>query len=98
MFGVTFADGEEELVILAIVQRLPPFRGKVLKQGVGVLELVIDESGAVESARMRVPLNPIYDKTVLDSAKSWQYQPASVNGTPVRFRKLLQVSLVPPER
>jgi TonB family protein len=80
---------------ITIVQRVPPFRGKVLKEGVGILEVIIDETGGVESARMRVSLNGAYDKLVLDAAKTWQYQPASFNGVPVRFRKLVQVSLVP---
>jgi TonB family protein len=93
-----FGIGEPNVVApIAIVQRLPPFRGRVLREGVGILEVIIDESGAVESARMRVPLNAAYDKVVLDAAKSWQYQPATVNGVPVRFRKLVQVTLVPPE-
>jgi hypothetical protein len=80
---------------VTIVQRVPPFRGKVLSAGMGILEVIIDETGAVESARMRVPLNGAYDKLVLSAAKSWQYQPATVAGVPVRFRKMVQVSLVP---
>jgi hypothetical protein len=80
---------------ITIVQKVPPFRGKVLREGAGILEVIIDETGAVETARMRVPLNGAYDKLVLDAAKSWQYQPATVDGVPVRFRKLVQVSLLP---
>ena len=74
---------------------MPAFRGKVLREGLGVIEVIIDETGAVESARMRVSLNAAYDRIVLEAAKNWQYQPASVDGVPVRFRKLVQVSLVP---
>jgi TonB family protein len=87
--------GEPNVVApITIVQRVPSFRGKVLKEGTGVLEVIIDETGAVESARMRVPLHGAYDKLVLDATKTWQYQPATVHGVPVRFRKLVQVSLV----
>jgi len=78
-----------------IVQRVPPFRGKVTSAGMGIIEVVIDETGAVESAKMRVPLNGLYDKLVLGAAKAWQYQAATVDGVPVKFRKLVQVSLVP---
>jgi TonB family protein len=88
--------GEPNVVApITIVQRVPPFRGRVLKEGAGILEVIIDETGAVESARMRVPLNNAYDKLVLAAARSWQYQPATVQGVPVRFRKLVQVSVVP---
>jgi hypothetical protein len=31
----------------------------------------------------------------LQAAKTWQYQPATVNGKPVKFRKRIQLSLVP---
>jgi TonB family protein len=87
--------GEPNVVApITIMQRVPPFRGKVLKEGTGVLEIIIDETGAVESSRMRVALHGTYDKLVLDATKSWQYQPATVDGVPVRFRKLVQVSLV----
>jgi TonB family protein len=87
--------GEPNVVApITIVQRVPSFRGKVLKEGTGILEVIIDETGAVESARMRVPLHGTYDKLVLDATKSWQYQPATVQGVPVRFRKLVRVSLV----
>ncbi len=80
---------------ITIMQRVPPFRGKVTAAGTGILEVIIDDTGAVESARMRVPLNGAYDKLVLNAAKTWQYQPAAMNGVPVRFRKMVQVSLIP---
>lgn len=91
-----YAPGDSGIVPpVTIVQRVPPFRGKVMNAAMGILEIVIDDKGAVESARMRVPLNGAYDKLVLSAARSWQYQPAMVNGVPVRFRKMVQVSLVP---
>jgi hypothetical protein len=80
---------------ITILQKVPPFRGKVTSSATGILEIVIDDTGAVESARMRVPLNGAYDKLVLSAAKAWQYQPASIDGVPVKFRKMVQVSLVP---
>jgi TonB family protein len=61
----------------------------------GVLELVIDKTGAVESAMMRVPVNAQYDRLATSAARTWQYQPAMVDGSPVKFLKRIQVSLVP---
>jgi hypothetical protein len=80
---------------LALKQQIPPFPGRVTTAKVGVLELVIDGTGAVESAMMRVPVNPQYDRIAITAARSWQYQPATVDGTPVKFLKRIQVSLVP---
>jgi TonB family protein len=79
----------------AIRQQIPAFPGKVTMAKTGVLELVIDNSGNVESAMMRVPVNAQYDRMATAAAKTWQYQPATVDGTPVKFVKRIQVSLVP---
>jgi len=76
-------------------QQIPTYPGKITVPKVGVLELVIDVSGAVESAVMRVPVNPAYDRMATTAARTWQYQPATVDGMAVRFLKRIQISLVP---
>ena len=62
---------------------------------VAVLEVLIDITGAVESATMRTSVSPQYDRMVTLATRAWQYQPATVDGTPVKFLKRIQVSLVP---
>ena len=79
----------------AIRQQIPPFPGRVTLAKTGVLELVIDDNGNVESAMMRVPVNAQYDRMATTAAKTWQYQPATVDGAPVKFMKRINVSLVP---
>jgi protein TonB len=80
---------------MTIRQSVPPYPGRVLLGGQLVMDIVIDIDGAVESATMASPPNPAYDKLVLQAAKTWQYQPATVNGRPVKYRKRIQLSLVP---
>ncbi len=58
----------------------------------GILEITIDESGAVVDAMMREPVNPIFDSLVLDAAKTWQYRPATKSGRSVRYIKRISVS------
>jgi TonB family protein len=79
----------------AIRQQIPAFPGKVTIAKTGVLEVVIDNNGNVESAMMRVPVNAQYDRMATAAARTWQYQPATIDGTPVKFVKRIQVSLVP---
>ena len=62
--------------------------------GRGVLEVVVTENGDVESASLRQPVTPVYDRLVLASAKNWKYRPATKDGQPVRYKKLIQVTLV----
>ena len=79
-----------------IRQAVPRFSGSLPRGAVAALEVIINENGSVESATMVVPLNPAFDRTVVDAARSWQYRPATVNGTPVKYRKRLQMAVQPP--
>jgi hypothetical protein len=59
----------------------------------GLLEVVIDEQGRVVNATIRSPLHPVYDSLLLVAARDWKYRPATFNGRPVKFRKLIQVAV-----
>jgi TonB family protein len=57
----------------------------------GLLEIVIDEQGRVVNITLRTSVHPVYDPLLMAAARQWRYQPASVDGNPVRFRKLVQI-------
>ena len=59
----------------------------------GLLEIVIDEQGRVMSMTIRMSVHPVYDPLLLSSARDWRYKPATVNGTPVKFRKVIQITV-----
>jgi hypothetical protein len=59
----------------------------------GLLEIVIDEQGRVMSMTIRMSVHPIYDPLLLSSARDWRYKPATVNGVPVKFRKVIQITV-----
>ena len=61
----------------------------------GDLELLIDETGKVSSAVVRRSIHRNYDPLLIDAAKKWKYQPASLNGKPVKYRYLLEITLKP---
>jgi TonB family protein len=50
-----------------------------------LVEVVINEAGAVESAAMVVSVGNTYDKTLLVAAGRWQFVPAMANGAPVKL-------------
>lgn len=80
-----------------IAQPMPTFPGAVPPNGLrGVLEIVIDEMGSVESAVMVTSVSNAYDKVVLDAAVRWQFTPATFEGTPVKFRKRVLIQVAPP--
>lgn len=80
---------------ITIRQELPPFGGVVQRAMTGAMEVVIDESGKVVSATMRSPTLPNYDRQAVAAAQSWRYRPATLNGAPVKYRKLIQVAVTP---
>lgn len=78
---------------VALRQTLPSFSERVAPTAPGVLEVIVDEAGNVESAAMRVPLSPRYDMVVLDAARRWKYQPALRGGVAVKYRKLIEIAI-----
>ena len=58
----------------------------------GSLEIVISAKGGVERATMVHSVAGFYDRLILDAVKNWQYQPATLDGRPVRFRKVIRLS------
>lgn len=59
----------------------------------GMLELVIDEKGRVINLELKVRLHPMFDSMLLQAAKDWRYKPATLDGRPVRYRKLVQITV-----
>jgi TonB family protein len=59
----------------------------------GMLEITIDEQGRVIGVKVRMSLHPIYDSQLLGAAREWRYKPATVNGRPVKFRKVIQITV-----
>jgi TonB family protein len=74
-------------------QVLPAFPGHVLIPRSGRIEVLIDESGTVESAVMVSSVTTAYDNLALAAAKTWRYRPAMLDGTPVKYRKVVQISI-----
>jgi TonB family protein len=76
-------------------QTVPAFHVQVMPPPApGSVEVVIDERGAVETVVMRKSIYARYDAQVVDAARSWQYQAATLDGVPVKYRKLVNISVV----
>jgi protein TonB len=91
-----FTPNDNEVVPPTIMrQELPPFPGLIPLEKQGMIEVIIDETGAVEAAVMRQKVSPAYDSLAVAAAKTWRYRPASVNGVPVKFRKVITITIKP---
>lgn len=80
---------------VSIRQSMPMVPTSIMQQvrQNGILEVLIDEQGRVESAIIRLSIHPLYDSMLLSAAADWRYQPARVNGNPVKFRKRISVAV-----
>jgi len=92
-FRRIYQSGDSNVVEPILVHPyLPELAAGVPEDRLGVLELVIDVNGAVESVRLRTPANRYRERWWVFAAKSWQFQPASKDGRPVRFRKRIPIT------
>jgi TonB family protein len=87
------SDDADVIPPVTVKQALPPFSRPVFAGRTGVLLIVIDESGTVESAIITQSLDGAYDPIVLAAAKTWAYRPATRNGVAVKYRKRIQLTL-----
>lgn len=81
-------------------QDMPPWNpmaaiGRLAAGFNGIIEVDIDEAGAVTAARIVDPSYPAYDVLLLEAAKSWRYAPARRNGEPVKSSRRVGVVLAP---
>jgi hypothetical protein len=89
------SDDEGVTPAVAVRQEVPRVPLQVANQTRerGILDVTIDEQGRVIGAAIRLGLHPIYDSQILLAAKEWRYQPALMNGRPVKFRKIIQITV-----
>jgi tetratricopeptide (TPR) repeat protein len=73
-----------------------PPRGSVpIATYYGLLEVVINEQGRVESPIMRRPVHDTYDPLLIDATTSWRFDPALKDGVPVRYRRQFEIIVHP---
>jgi hypothetical protein len=87
--------GEDANVVPPAIlrQALPSYTSRTTQPLTGTLALVVSERGDVESAAMLISVNPAYDRLVMDSVKLWRYRPATLDGVPVKFRRIVQIKV-----
>jgi TonB family protein len=80
---------------VAIKQEVPRVPSQVAgrTRDRGIIEVHIDEQGRVTQAVLRLSVHPIYDTLLLAAARDWRYQPATLKGRPVKFRKAIQITV-----
>lgn len=89
------ADDSDVTPPVAISQKLPSWPSALpVPLGAasrGVIEVLINESGRVDSARPLRATVAFFDQRLVEEALKWQFKPATKAGVPVRYCRLVQV-------
>jgi hypothetical protein len=92
----TIYTDDEENVEPAVLMRPqlpsdPP--SSVADDDIGVLEIIVSATGAVEHVRLISEANRYHDRMIVAAAKAWWFEPATKDGRPVRYRTHIRVTL-----
>jgi len=91
--AVYSAEDRDVMPPVVVQQRVPKYPANVTRPLQGVVQFVVDENGAVQTPTMPVSIEMSYDAMVVAAAKKWQYQPATLDGKPVKYTKKLTISV-----
>jgi TonB family protein len=92
VYGMQDKDVTPPVIVRQDMPRLAP---PMIQQASdrGVVEIVINEQGRVEGVTIRRSVHPMYDSQLLQAARDWRYQPATLNGVAVKYRKMIQINV-----
>jgi len=84
-------DVEPAVLVRPHLPSEPP--ASVPPEEIGVLEIVVSPSGAVEHVQLIAPANRFHERMIVAAAKAWLFEPATMFGRPVRYRTRIRVTL-----
>ena len=86
------ADDQDVTPPVVQLQDVPrwPFPGGPDRELEGIVEVLVSETGAVESVTIRRSVSSFYDALLEQRARGWRYLPARKNGEPVKYRRLIK--------
>jgi len=78
-----------------VIRRVPPgveiAPGESPRLYQGLIEVVIDDKGRVQSAEVRRSVTTAYDAALVEATRDWRFEPASLDGTPVQYKKFFEI-------
>jgi protein TonB len=93
--AIASADDPGVIPPVTVAQDVPKVPASILQhcQERGLLEVTIDEQGRVVGVSVRASIHPLYDSMLLEAARGWRYRPATLDGEPIAFRKVIQIAV-----
>lgn len=72
---------------------MPAYPDDARKQGIEalvVVKFVVGEDGEVSDVKI-VKGHPLFDEVVLAAVRSWSFEPATLDGKPVRMARMVKI-------
>jgi len=85
------AKGEMPKIISRIQPEYPEIARKARIEGIVILEAVIEKDGNVGEIQILKSLSPLLDQAAIRAVKQWKFEPAKINGKPVRAYFVLTI-------
>ena len=71
----------------------PPAAGE--REGMTVLDLLISETGQVETVKLAAPAQDYREAMIISAVKTWKFRPGMRDGHPVRYLKRVWIRTSP---
>lgn len=90
-----YTSADADVTPAALVRPHLPSRPSpsLLPDDVGTLELTVTATGTVSHVRLISASNRYQERMLIAAAKTWRFQPAMKNGSPVRFRARVRITV-----
>jgi hypothetical protein len=94
--GKIYSQADTQVTVpVTVYPKLPHDAPGTPVTGRTILELTIAADGLVERVKMLTAPRNIHEFMLLSAAKAWRFEPARLNGRPVRFRQTLTLTPMP---
>lgn len=94
IYGPQDQDVTRPVVLARVVPRWRPINATEERlQLQGMIEVVVSETGTVQSVAITRSVHPRYDPLLAQAARDWTFRPAMRNGVPVKYRYPSEIRL-----
>ncbi len=83
--------GEKPKIISRIQPEYPEIARRARIEGIVILEAIIEKDGSVSDIKIIRKVSPLLDQAAVRAVKQWKFEPAKINGKPVRAYFILTV-------
>jgi outer membrane biosynthesis protein TonB len=90
-----YSQADPQVTVPVSVYPKLPNEAPGTRAGRTILELTIAADGLVERVKMLTAPRNIHEFMLVSAAKAWRFEPARLDGRPVRFRQMLALTPMP---